>query len=90
MNKSLLVGVISLLLIACEASDVPRFERMSQEELAAYNQSRPLAQKIVCTEDDRSFSRVRRRRCMTVEAAYGSADQASQLGVLNTIPGYTQ
>ena len=75
-------------LAACEVDTGPNFERMSFDELAAYNQGRPLRQMIVCGEDNRSFSRVRRRRCMTVEAMYGSAQQAGQLGVLNTIPGY--
>ena len=73
---------------ACEVDTGPNFERMSFAELAEYNQGRPLRQMIVCGEDDRSFSRVRRRRCMTVEAMYGSEAQASQLGVLNSIPGY--
>jgi len=53
---------------------------MSDEELAAYNTGKPLSQMIVCGEDDRSFSRVRRRSCATVEAMYGSAQQADQLG----------
>jgi len=44
---------------------------------------------IVCDDENRSFSRVRRRRCMTVEARYGSREQIGQLGVLNSIPGYS-
>ena len=80
--------MLVLVLAACEIDAGPNFERMSFDELAEYNQSQPLRQMIVCSEDDRSFSRVRRRRCMTVEAAYGSAAQAGQLGGLNTIPGY--
>ncbi len=87
MQKLIMLGLLSLGLVACVASDIPNFERMSFEELAAYNNGRPLGQMIVCSEENRSFSRVRRRRCMTVEAMYGSADQISQLGVLNTIPG---
>ena len=80
--------VIVAALAACEVDTGPNFERMSFDELAAYNQGKPLRQMIVCGEDNRSFSRVRRRRCMTVEAMYGSAQQAGQLGVLNQIPGY--
>lgn len=80
--------MLVLALAGCEVDAGPNFERMSFEELAEYNQGRPLRQMIVCSEDDRSFSRVRRRRCMTVEAAYGSEAQAGQLGVLNSIPGY--
>lgn len=74
---------------ACQVDDgIPRFERMSDEELAAYNTGKPLSQMIVCGEDDRSFSRVRRRTCATVEAMYGTAQQAAQLGVLNSVQGY--
>ena len=88
MMKSTLFA-ITLLLTACvDTRDVPNFERMNEAELAEYNRDRPLAQMIVCTEENRAFSRVRRRQCMTVEQMYGSADQASQLDVLNAIPGY--
>ena len=63
--------------------DTINFERMSEVELAQYNSGRPDGQKIVCTEDDRSFSRVRRRRCVTFEQMYGSAAQVDQLSILN-------
>lgn len=78
-------------MVACVTDDgMPNFERMSQEELAQYNSGRPIAQMIVCMDDERSFSRVRRRVCATVEAMYGSTSQADQLGVLNSVPGYSQ
>jgi hypothetical protein len=80
---------MAMALIACEVDTTPRFERMSFEELADYNRGKPLSQMIVCDDDNRSFSRVRRRRCMTVEARYGSREQIGQLGVLNSIPGYS-
>ncbi len=86
--KKLLLPAMCLSFIACQASDTPRFESMNEMELAAYNQGRPIEQMIVCTEDSRSFSRVRRRRCMTVEAAYGSEQQAQQLGVLSSVAGF--
>jgi len=87
MKTLLLIAFVCLTMTSCIYDDV-NFERMSEVELAAYNQDRNIAQMIVCTEESRSFSRVRRRRCFTVEQMYGSADQASQLGVLNAIPGY--
>lgn len=93
MKKILGLSVVTIgfLLTACvDTSGIPNFERMSEAELAQYNRDRPLAQMIVCGEDDRAFSRVRRRRCMTVEQMYGSAQQAQQLDVLGTIPGYEQ
>ncbi len=79
---------IGLLAVACAYDDIP-FERMSFEELAAYNADRPLAQMIVCSDGTRSFSRVKRRRCLTVEHLYGSESQAQQLDVLNSVPGYS-
>ena len=88
MIRWLVGGALGLALAACEVSTLPNFERMSFEELAEYNQGRNLSQMIVCAENERAFSRVRRRSCMTVEAMYGSAQQASQLQILHTIPGY--
>ncbi|MCI5105899.1 MAG: hypothetical protein MRY76_04240 [Pseudomonadales bacterium] len=82
---------VALTSAACAVDDgIPNFERMSEAELAEYNNGRPLSQMIVCVEDDRSFSRVRRTVCATVEAMYGSAAQADQLGVLNSVPGYSE
>jgi len=81
--------LMAMALIACEVDTTPRFERMSFEELADYNRGKPLSQMIVCDDENRSFSRVRRRSCMTVEARYGSQEQIGQLGVLNSIPGYS-
>ena len=80
-----------LFLSACVSTDgMPNFERMSEAELAAYNQGKPVSQMIVCGDDERNFSRVRRRICMTVNAMYGSVENASQLNVLNSVPGYSQ
>ena len=84
------VGFILLgfALTACNVNnDFPNFERMNEAELALYNSKRPLGQMIVCSEGNRAFSRVRRRRCATVEQMYGSVQQADQLGVLHSVPG---
>jgi len=63
---------------------------MNEAELAAYNEGKPVSQMIVCGDDERNFSRVRRRICMTVSAMYGSVEAATELNVLNSIPGYSQ
>ena len=86
MKSLLLSTFICLTMVSCVYDDI-NFEGMSEAELAAYNQNRPLAQMIVCSENTRSFSRVRRRRCTTVERMYGSVEQAAQLGVLNSVQG---
>ncbi len=85
--KMLLFAAITCLIMASCVEPGINFERMSEAELAAYNSGRNIAQMIVCTEDNRAFSRVRRRRCVTVEQMYGSVQQADQLGVLNQVQG---
>ena len=88
MRTPISIFVLGLILVSCVSTEgMPNFERMNEAELAAYNRGRPIEQMIVCMEGDRSFSRVRRRSCMTVNQAYGSVQQADQLGVLNAIPG---
>lgn len=85
-----LILLLALNLGACvNARDDIAFERMNEAELASYNQGRPVAQMIVCSDNQRNFSRVRRRTCMTVEQAYGSVRQADQLGVLSAVPGFS-
>ena len=87
MITRMIMALGLLLVAACaDTSGVPNFERMSETELAEYNRERPLSQMIVCSEENRSFSRVRRRRCATVEQMYGSLDELDQLDVLN-VPG---
>lgn len=86
----IVIVLLALSLGACvNTRDDINFERMNEAELAAYNQTRPVAQMIVCMEEERNFSRVRRRSCMTVEQAYGSERQADQLGVLSAVPGFS-
>lgn len=87
MRKLSILAITCLFVGSCTYSDI-NFERMSELELAEYNRTQPLAQMIVCSEENRSFSRVRRRNCLTVEKMYGSAQQASQLGVLSSVQGY--
>jgi hypothetical protein len=72
-------------LASCAVDDgMPNFERMSAEELAAYNDGRNLSQMIICQEATSTTSRVRRKRCATAEAMYGIGITAEQLNVLNS------
>ena len=87
MKKLLLAAIVCLPLAACTYSDI-NFESMNPAELAAYNQGKPIGQMIVCSDQSRSFSRVRRRQCVTVERMYGSVEEAGRLGVLNSVQGY--
>ena len=86
MRMLLSTAIICLITASCLKPAI-NFKSMSEAELAAYNAGRNIAQMIVCSENSRSFSRVRRRRCMTVEQMYGSVQQAEKLGVLNSVRG---
>ena len=82
------LAITVLITNSCTVDDgIPNFERMSEKELAIYNEDRNLGQMIICLEDKTTMSRIRRKRCATVEALYGSAAQAQQLGILNTAGG---
>src|SRR6056300_1720211 len=71
---------LSAVLASCAIDDgMPNFERMSVEELAAYNEGRNLSQMIICQEATTTTSRVRRKRCATVEALYGTGITDQQL-----------
>ena len=88
VKKILFASIVFLTLVACATYDDINFEAMNPLELAEYNRGRNIGQMIVCSENQRSFSRIRRRTCATVEQMYGSVAQAEQLNVLNTIQGY--
>lgn len=78
MKKLTLLMLFSMILTSCVSTEGDvNFERMSEEELAAYNATQPIRQMIVCINEDRSLSRVRRRRCMTDEQAYGRHNKRS-------------
>ena len=79
---------LSAILASCVIDDgMPNFECMSAEELAAYNEGRNLSQMIICQEITSTTSRVRRKRCATTEALYGTGITAEQLNLLNTGAG---
>ena len=86
MKMLLLTVVTCLTMASCVESGI-NFEKMSEAELAAYNEGRSMSQMMVCSTESRSFSRVKRRRCLTVAQMYGSEQQAGQLGVLEAVPG---
>ncbi len=88
MKQFLFLAVSVIFLTGCVNTEGDiNFERMSDEELAEYNRGRNISQMIVCTDEARNFSRVRRRQCGTVQAMYGSEAQAAQLGVLEQVQG---
>ncbi len=53
--------------VACSTSSQPRFDRMSEEELIAYNQSVPAQERVYCREEVAVGSHIRRRICSKVQ-----------------------
>jgi len=86
MKALFLLTISTLAIVSCVEAGI-KFERMSEAELAAYNEGKSISQYIVCTDDPQPFSRVRRRWCATVEQMYGTAANASQIGVLDSGQG---
>ncbi len=87
MKNCLVLSLLCLSLSSCATYDDINFERMNEAELLEYNRGRTLEQMIVCAEEPRTMSRVRRRRCATVEQMYGSVQEAEKLGVLHVPQG---
>lgn len=61
------IAIIAVVLVsACSTSgtdESPRFDRMSPQEIYAYNQNLPIRDQIVCETRTETSSRIRKRRC---------------------------
>lgn len=53
--------------VACTSTTQPRFERMSDEELIAYNNSVPAQDQVYCRDEVQVGSHIRRRVCARVQ-----------------------
>jgi len=72
-------------LAACAVqSDIPQFDRMSDTELAMYNSTADGPDMVLCVEEVRIGSHIRKKYCATL-AEYANAleNQSNQLGVMN-------
>ena len=70
LNYRLVLLLIVTILVACEATDLPKYEEMSESELVMHNALLPENEQIVCQEEisdwvGGSFRRIP-RRCFTV------------------------
>lgn len=70
LNYRLVLLLIVTILVACEATDLPKYEEMSEFELVMHNALLPENEQIVCQEKmsdwvGGSFRRIP-RRCFTV------------------------
>ena len=70
LNYRLVLLLIVTILVACEATDLPKYEEMSEFELVMHNSLLPENEQIVCQEKRRewiggTFHRIP-RRCFTI------------------------
>lgn len=81
MNKLIVVVITFLMLASCVSPHVP-FERMSDGEIAGYNESVTFWEQVYCTSDIRIGSHIRKRKCLTLSDLrdYNS----NQIGLVNT------
>jgi len=88
--KKLLVNFFSLLILSSCANTPTTFtfERMSDEEIYAYNEGLPLLNQIYCTNEASVSSRIKRRNCKTYQEWMDyNADAISNISILNAPTG---
>ena len=85
MNRILVSLFLLLILSSC--GNTPRtftFERMSDEEIYAYNEGLPLRSQVYCINEASVTSRIKRRNCKTyLEWTEYNTSAISTLNVLN-------
>jgi hypothetical protein len=66
MSRLFFVVLVCLTASSCGSPGI-NYNNMTDEEIAVYNQTVPLMDSVVCTESGNTSSRLKRRRCRTVE-----------------------
>jgi hypothetical protein len=85
IHRILTFLLLVTVLAACAVqSDIPQFDRMSDTELAMYNSTADVPDMVLCVEEVRIGSHIRKKFCATLEE-YANAleNQSNQLGVMN-------
>ena len=78
IHRILTFLLLVTVLAACAVqSDIPQFDRMSDTELAMYNSTADVPDMVLCVEEVRIGSHIRKKFCATLE------NQSNQLGVMN-------
>ena len=81
MKRKFLAVTTLLALASCSTTVIP-IERMSEEELFAYNKSVDFWDQVYCTNDIRTGSHIRKRVCATLRELQDY--NSNQAGVLFT------
>lgn len=79
MKKIILTVTTILALASCNSSVIP-IERMSEQELFAYNSSVDFWDQVYCTNDIRTGSHIRKRVCATLNELQDY--NSNQVGIL--------
>jgi len=83
--RPILLGLIALTIVACTSSDQPNFASMTDEELAIYNSTVSLSERVSCIRVKPSMiaRHVRRMKCGTVDEI-GQTPEYSSPGPQNS------
>jgi len=65
MRQLMLLTAIILMTAGC-AADRPRYDRMTEEELQAYNAGKPMHEQVYCYERRKTGSYIKKRFCDTI------------------------
>lgn len=88
LRNFILCLIAGTVLAAC-GNTPPSFANMSEEELAAYNQTQPLEKMIHCVQEAQTSTYIRKKICRTVmEWVRHNERQAMALDVLNSPAGF--
>ncbi len=84
MNRLLILLSIASMLAACQTSNTPRFHKMTQLELQAYNESVELPDMVYCFEEVRIGSMIKKKYCLTLFEITTALDNTSSfIGTIN-------
>ncbi len=65
LRNTLFLAVFAGGLAACGTAPL-NFESLSEEELFAYNAEQPLLRQVICVNERRTSSHIRKRRCQSI------------------------
>ena len=88
MRRTILLASLLLLVTACGITS-QRFAQFSDEELYAYNRTKPFDEKVTCVNEATTGSYIRKTRCQTNEQwPHGLIDAFNSLDTLSPTSDY--
>ena len=77
---------ITLFLLSCATSDQPSFRYMSDEELIAYNATKPLQQNVICFKQQETGSHIAEIQCRTLAELAAERNNRRPMDILVNDP----